>query len=95
MGWNPLGDGVWQLPFPILMFVLLATGVLVTSREHKNMTKQMEYWRDVATKAIDTTYTQADTIKEYAEAAKITAKAVTEVRKLAEQNVEGKNVSTT
>jgi len=93
VSWNPLGDGIWQLPFPILIFVLLATGVLVTSREHKNMTKQMEYWRDLANTAISTTSTQAETIKEYTEAAKLTAKAVTTVREIAEEHVGGKNVS--
>lgn len=82
MDWTPLGDGIWQLPFPILIFILLATGVLVTKREHNNMTKQMEYFRDLSETQVSTIRDLTDAFKEYKEAAKTTVKVVTAVQEL-------------
>lgn len=75
-----LNDGIWQLPFPILIFVLLATGVLVTKREHSNMTKQMEYFRDLSNTQVKTIGDLTEVVKEYKEAAKTTVKVVTDIQ---------------
>lgn len=71
-----LNEGLWQLPFPILIFILLATGVLVTKREHSNMTKQMEYFRDLSNTQVQTISDLTEVVKEYKEAAKTTVKVV-------------------
>lgn len=77
-----LGDGIWQLPFPILIFVLLATGVLVTKREHTNMTKQMEYFRDLSNTQVKTIGDLTEVVKEYKEAAKTTVKLAEAVQEV-------------
>jgi hypothetical protein len=86
MDWTPLGDGIWQLPFPVLIFILLATGVLVTKRELMNMTRQMEYFRDLSSTQVRIISDQAEAIKEYKEAAKTTTKVVTTVHDLADNH---------
>lgn len=77
-----LADGIWQLPFPILIFILLATGVLVTKREHSNMTKQMEYFRDLSETQVHTISDLTETLKEYKEAAKTTVKVVSAIHEV-------------
>lgn len=79
MDWFNL-DGIWQLPFPILIFILLATGVLVTKREHSNMTKQMEYFRGLSETQVHTISDLTETLKEYKEAAKTTVKVVSAIQ---------------
>lgn len=80
MDWFDSGSSIWQLPFPILIFVLLATGVLVTKREHSNMTKQMEYFRDLSETQVHTISDLTETLKEYKEAAKTTVKIVSSIQ---------------
>lgn len=80
-------DGFWQLPFPIIIFILLATGVLVTKREHSNMTKQMEYFRDLSNTQVKTISDQAEALKEYKEAAKTTVKLSTAIQEVGDDHV--------
>lgn len=82
MDWLTNIDGIWQLPFPILIFVLLATGVLVTKREHSNMTKQMEYFRDLSNTQVKTIADLTEVVKEYKEAAKTTVKVVSAIQEV-------------
>lgn len=86
-----LTEGIWQLPFPILIFILLATGVLVTKREHSNMTKQMEYFRDLSNTQVKTISDLTEVVKEYKEAAKTTIKLASAVQEVADER-RGDNV---
>lgn len=64
MEWlSGIPESIWQLPIQILVIVLLALGVFVTKREHSNMTKMMEYFRDIATNKDTTIANQAEAIK--------------------------------
>lgn len=80
-----LNESFWQLPFPILIFILLATGVLVTKREHSNMTKQMEYFRDLSNTQVETISNLTDILKEYKEAAKTTVKLASAVQEVTKE----------
>lgn len=84
---------VWQLPFPIAILVLLSTGVLVTRREHSNMTKMMEYFRDLSSTQVGTISDQAEALKEYKEAAVNHVKVVSAVQELNDQG--GSNARST
>lgn len=90
---NGIPDGIWQLPLPTLMLALLATGVLVTRREHTNMTSMMEYFRDLNTKKDETISTQAKTIHAYKEAALTTKKVVDSIHEVVSENKGEPNVS--
>ncbi len=83
MDWLTNIEGIWQLPFPVLIFILIATGVLVTKREHSNMTKQMEYFRDLSETQVHTISDLTETLKEYKEAAKTTVKVVSGLQEVA------------
>lgn len=82
---------VWQLPFPITILILLSTGVLVTKREHSNMTKMMEYFRDLSNTQVGTISDQAEALKAYKEAAVNHVKVVSAVQELNERG--DRNVS--
>lgn len=69
--------GIWQLPLPTLVFVLLATGVLVTRREHNNMKSMMEYFRALCDKKDGVISTQVETIHVLREGS-VTAKKIVE-----------------
>lgn len=84
MDWlSSIPDGIWQLPTPILGFILIATGVLVTRREHKNMEKLMEYFRTLAEKKDATIEIQTKAIASYREAAETTKTTIETVRDIA------------
>ncbi len=85
-------EWLWQLPFPTLIFILLATGVLVTKREHMNMTKQMEYFRDLSNTQVKTISDLTEVAKEYKEAAKVSVKLATAVQEVIPERG-GDNVS--
>lgn len=84
--------GVWQLPLPTLMLTLLATGILVTRREHNNMTSMMEYFRDLCTKKDGVITTQAETIHVLREGTLTTKKVVESIQEVTkgEPNVSSK-----
>lgn len=65
---------VWQLPLPILILFLLVTGLIVTKREHLNMTAQMEYFRDLCDKKDVTISNQAEALNAYKEVAETATK---------------------
>lgn len=67
----------------MLVIVLLSMGVFVTKREHTNMTKMMEYFRDLCDTKDGTIATQAETIRFLKEGAITTKKVVESVREVA------------
>ena len=65
MDWlSGVPESIWQLPIQVLVIVLLSLGVFVTKREHSNMTKMMEYFRDTATNKDATISNQAEALNE-------------------------------
>lgn len=81
--WQTIPQSVWELPVQILVIVLLSLGVFVTKREHANMTKMMEYFRDLCDTKDGTIATQAETIRFLKDGALTTKKVVESVREVA------------
>lgn len=81
--WQTLPSAFWELPMQVLVIVLLSMGVFVTKREHANMTKMMEYFRDLCDTKDGTISTQAETIRFLKEGAITTKKVVESVREVA------------
>lgn len=82
--WIP--NEVWQLPLPILILVLISSGVLVTRREHRNMTTLMEYFRDLVEKKDTTIANQSEAVKAYKEVAETATKTFETMKQLADEN---------
>lgn len=81
-------DSIWQLPLPIMVIVLLALGVFVTRREHKNMTLMMEYFKGIVEKRDITIQTQAEALNEYKAVAPLLKDVLETIRKLAKEGRE-------
>ena len=83
-------ESVWtQGVTPILVVVLMATGILVTKREHSNMVKLMEYFRSLAEKKDETIRILSEAVDSYKDTAQVTKKTVETVREIAvERNEE-------
>lgn len=65
------------------MLALLASGVLVTRREHNNMTSMMEYFRGLCDKKDGVITTQAETIHVLREGTITTKKVVESLNEVA------------
>ena len=64
MDWlSTVPPGIWDLPLPMLLIVLLALGVFVTKREHSNMVKMMEYFRTLSENKDATVENQAEALQ--------------------------------
>jgi LPS O-antigen subunit length determinant protein (WzzB/FepE family) len=93
--WIP-PEAVWANGItPVIVVVLLATGVLVTRREHSNMVKLMEYFRELAEKREKVSENKDATIRDLTEAvkafketAKVTKATVETVRDIAQSSTE-------
>lgn len=78
-------EGIWANGItPVLVVILLASGLLVTRREHNNMTKLMEYFRSLVETKDETIRNQADALAAYKDAANVTKHAVETVRDIAQ-----------
>lgn len=82
-------DIVWTLPAPTLILILLATGMLVTRREHSNMTKMMEYFRQQVDDKNIVIKKLSETVETLGEAAQVTTKVVETVREIAGDGKKG------
>lgn len=78
-----LQSWLWAAPTPTVLGILLATGLIVTRREHRNMEKMMEYFRQQVTEKDKVIATQAEALGEYREAAKAAIVTVSAVREIA------------
>jgi len=97
MEWIP-PESLWANGItPVIVVILIATGVLVTRREHSNMIRLMEYFRELAEKREKISDNKDETIRSLTEAVKafkdtaqVTKRTVETVREIAqEQNNEG------
>lgn len=87
--WTTIPESVWaQGVTPILGFILLATGVLVTRREHTNMIRLMEYFRALSEKKDETIRILTEAVDSYKETAQVTKKTVETVRDIAAERKE-------
>lgn len=87
--WTMIPESVWaQGVTPILGFILLATGVLVTRREHTNMIRLMEYFRALSEKKDETIRILTEAVDSYKETAQVTKKTVETVRDIAAERKE-------
>lgn len=89
VGWT-LPNEVWQLPLPVLILILLSSGILVTRREHRNMTALMEYFRDLVEKKDTTIANQSEAVKAYKEVAETATKTFETMKKLADESEKGR-----
>jgi hypothetical protein len=77
-------EGVWANGItPVIVVILLSTGVLVTSREHKNMVKLMEYFRGLVETKDAVIRNQSEALDLMKDAAKVTKQTVETVRDIA------------
>lgn len=67
---------------------MLATGILVTRREHTNMVKLMEYFRSLAEKKDETIRILSEAVDSYKDTAQVTKKTVETVRDIAAERIE-------
>jgi hypothetical protein len=87
--WQMIPESIWaQGLTPILGFVLVATGVLVTRREHTNMIKLMEYFRTLSEKKDETIRILTEAVDSYKETAQVTKQTVETVRDIAKKRDE-------
>lgn len=87
--WTLLPESVWaQGITPILVVLMLATGILVTRREHTNMVKLMEYFRSLAEKKDETIRILSEAVDSYKDTAQVTKKTVETVRDIAAERIE-------
>lgn len=68
---------------PVIVLVMISTGLLVTRREHTNMTKLMEYFRGLSETKDVTIANQAKALDLLKEGAKVTKQTVETVRDIA------------
>lgn len=84
---------VWQLPLPILILFLLVTGLIVTKREHTNMTRQMEYFRELVEKKDTTIANQAEALSTYKEVAETAKKTFETMKDMAHERGHSDDIS--
>ncbi len=82
--WQMIPESVWaQGLTPILGFILVASGVLVTRREHSNMIKLMEYFRTLSEKKDETIRILTEAVDSYKDTTQVTKQTVEIVRDIA------------
>lgn len=90
MDFTAIPEGIWANGItPVIVVVLISTGVLVTRREHSNMIKLMEYFKGLVETKDATIKNQAEALELMKDAAQVTKKTVETVRDIAIQKEEG------
>jgi len=89
MDFTAIPEGIWANGItPVIVVVMLSTGLLVTRREHSNMIKLMEYFRGLVETKDVTIANQAEALDLLKEGAKVTKQTVETVRDIAKQKEE-------
>ena len=90
MDLTAIPEGIWANGItPVIVVVLISTGMLVTRREHSNMIKLMEYFKGLVETKDATIKNQAEALELMKDAAQVTKKTVETVRDIAIQKEEG------
>lgn len=74
---------------PVIVLVMISTGLLVTRREHNNMKELMEYFRGLVDTKDAVIRNQSAALDLMKDAAKVTKQTVETVRDIASQKEDG------
>lgn len=90
MDFTAIPEGIWANGVtPVIVVVMLSTGLLVTRREHSNMIKLMEYFRGLVETKDAVIKNQSEALDLMKDAAKVTKQTVETVRDIASQKEDG------